>query len=432
MPRPLGAFETAATITGEELPFNAVIVLRLGGGPSREALEAALVALQRRQPLLRVRIARSSGRYVFASEGVPPIPLRVVERDGEDRWCDVAEDELNRRMEAAPGPLARCTLLTPSTDGPGSEIVLCLHHAIIDAASAGTLLRELLAHLDPAARRAGPGDPSSAPLGPPIEELLPPRHRGLRAYPGLAAFLLRQVADEVAYRWRARAARKPPIHETATSRVLSREISAEATDRLVRSARRHRATVASVASAAMLLAVQRLLYSGDEVPMRHFTFADLRPYLEPPLSGASLGSYISMLRYTVPMCRHQPLWPLARRITAQVGGGGHRGDKLYTVRMAPAMMRTILGQKSFRMGTTAVSYVGAVRLPDRVGPIEVRGLHAWVSNIPLGPEYTAHVRLFRRRLCWDILYLDADLGAERAAVIADHIVEILDAAADQE
>jgi hypothetical protein len=73
-----------------------------------------------------------------------------------------------------------------------------------------------------------------------------------------------------------------------------------------------------------------------------------------------------------------------------------------------------------------------IRLEPRCASIQVRGLHVCVSNIPLGPEYVAHVRMFDRRLWWDIVYLDADMDASLARKIADEIFETLLAAAGAE
>ena len=56
-----------------------------------------------------------------------------------------------------------------------------------------------------------------------------------------------------------------------------------------------------------------------------------------------------------------------------------------------------------------------------LGP-RVRELHAFVSNFPKGPEYTAQARIHRRRLVWDVVYLDVDMGAEEAEAITRDMV----------
>ena len=94
-------------------------------------------------------------------------------------------------------------------------------------------------------------------------------------------------------------------------------------------------------------------------------------------------------------------------------------------------MALLLRQKT-RMGTTALNYAGAARL--QVGanaPFSIEGLHAFVSNFPLGPEYTGQSRILERRLWWDIVYLDADMDRSEARAIAEEMRDLVVEAAGQ-
>jgi hypothetical protein len=91
------------------------------------------------------------------------------------------------------------------------------------------------------------------------------------------------------------------------------------------------------------------------------------------------------------------------------------------------MMKMIFRLRAFRMGATALSYSGPVELPS-AGSFKVTGLHAFATNMSVGPEYSALVRLFRGELWWDILYLDSDMDAAGAQAIAHEIRTILEEA----
>jgi hypothetical protein len=184
-------------------------------------------------------------------------------------------------------------------------------------------------------------------------------------------------------------------------------------------------TVNAALAAAFVVAAWRHLYQEAERPLRYITFADLRPRVDPPLPGERLGAYITMLRYTVRPGSAGSFWALCRRVTDQVAEGMRRGDRFSAVRLGPAMMRATLAQDRQRMATVAVSYGGPLTLAETDGKIEIRGLHGFVSNLGLGPEYTAQVKLFRSRLLMDIVYLDGDMDATMAGVIADEIVDLL-------
>lgn len=437
MRRKLGRFETAATLTNRHASFVVVIVLELDHGPSPERLAAVLAALQQRHPLLGVRIVERAGKFWFEPEGTPPIPLRVVGRTAEETWVGVVEDELNGSFDAATGPLLRCTYVTPSgpadsgSSGVRSEIVLTFHHAAMDAVSGYALLDELLRGCDPATDLGAEATAAADPGLPPAETRFPPEWRGVRRSGRLAAFLGRQLADEVAYRFRARGSRRAPIPRSARCRVLSMELSEEAASALARAARRRRVTVNGALTASFLGAVNRKLYGDGAAALRYIAFADLRPHVVPPVGDSPLGAYLAMLRYTARMRPAEGFWGLAREVSLQVAGGGRRGDTFGSLWMSEWVMRTLLRRGNERMAATAVSYSGVDRLGRSFGATELRGLHAFVSNFELGPEYTAVARLLNGRLTLDCVYLDGDMDGQLAEAIADEILAILRGAAEE-
>jgi hypothetical protein len=429
MRRKLGTFERAQVLTGDFAPFNVVAVLRVTGGPRPEVLRQACAALQRRQPLLGVHLVRQGDGFWFDSEGTPAIPVHVVERTGDTQWMAVAEEELNRGLDTTGGPLLRCSYLF-APQAP-SEIVLTFHHVIVDAVSGVRMMHELLSLCDPTREPpTAEGGEVLEPLPVP-ESLFPPGFRGWRGRWRVALFLLRQLADEARFRWGGRGKRKAPIHAAARSRILPLQLSEEETTALARRARKEKVTLNSVVSAAILLAARELLYDGQSLPLRTFTFASLRPYIRPPISEEKLGSCFAIMRFTFRV-GDQGFWELARQINEHVRTAGRRGDKLTFFLTTEMMMRAILRLRSMRMGTTAISYLGAPRLERAYGPLELYGLHTFVSNLALGPEYTALVRLFEGKLWWDILYLDADMGHARAVEMAEEIRATLHRAAHEE
>ena len=111
-----------------------------------------------------------------------------------------------------------------------------------------------------------------------------------------------------------------------------------------------------------------------------------------------------------------------------VGQSNRRGERFLANALSPGMMKMILRLKALRMCTTALSYSGPVTLGEDLGGIKVLGLHAFTSNMTLGPEYSALVRLYRAELWWDIFYLDSDMEPEMAQRIAGEIRQILDEA----
>ncbi len=425
MERQLGAFESALTFSDRHAPLNVVVVLRLEAGPSPAALRRALDAVQARHPLLRARIRTVAGRYVFGPCRDGAIALRLAERDDGEAWVREAEAELETRLDAGAGVPARCAYLEAPASGPGDcEVLLTFHHAFMDGASAVSLVRELLAACGAADAGAEPGlGEPLAPL-PAAEDLFPPACQGGRRRARLAGFLLRQLGQEIADRWRARGRWHPPISGPTRNRILSFRLSGAETKALVRRSRRRRLTLHSAFDAALLLAVSRHLYPRQSLPLRHLVFADLRPYLKPPVAAENLGAYFSMLRFCSSIAPESSLWRLAREINARVHAGVRRGEKYLFSLTGAAAMRHLIRSGKERMATTALSYTGAARLAGE-SRFPVKALHAFVSNFRLGPEYTAQVRLHAGRICWDILYLEPELDEDAARRIACEIRNLL-------
>jgi hypothetical protein len=422
--RALGAFETAQALTNAHTPFNVVMVLPLKNGPVDQALRGGLDAVQERHPLLRMKLESDNGGFRF-SPTAQKIPLDILLREDDSTWMEIAERELGHALDTETGPLVHCSSIANPENGQATEIVLTVHHSIIDAASAANLVQELLTAC--AAIEAG----ETPEIGPPLpllaaeDDLFPQILPGGRKRSGLAGFLFRQMADEIGFRLRTTRKRRPPVHPQGNCRVLCRRLAEESTTALVRACRSRRLTLGSALNAAMMVAVHRLLYDDRPTLLRHFNFADLRQILNPRISAEHLGAYHGMLRVTVPMPSGAGLWETAAAVNEKISTAARRGDTLWSIKLSEMMMRPILRQQKQRMGTTALSYTGPSRLPRRFGSIEVSSPEVFISNLTLGPEYTAQARLADGELFWNIVYLDCDMDRAAADRISDEMLEIL-------
>jgi NRPS condensation-like uncharacterized protein len=428
MKRELGKFELANALSGEYAPFNAVSVLSLTNGPNPETLQKAFHVLQQRHFLLRVQILKSKNHYNYESEGTPQIPLRIVYREKDNHWISLAEQELNRGFDLVPGPLVRCTYLVSSGQDSDCEILLTFHHSIVDAASAIHFLHNLLSLSADFEMGNSIDDLSPLPLLLPEENYFPPTFKGLSRRWKTFQFAFRQIGDEIKYRHQSRGQKKAAVQEKARCRILTVEMPAETTEKIIRNSRSKKVTLNSILSAAMLMAVARNLYGDQDIPLRHISFPDLRPYLKPPISEENMGVFHSMIRSTIFMRSGQDFWELAHQINKKIYKASKRGDKFIAPLMSPQMMSMFIRSQKMRMATTALSYPGIAKIGLSYGNIQVKKIHGFVSNFPIGPEYTATARIFNRKLWWDILYLDTDMDQNKAAKIADEIRSILQSA----
>ncbi len=422
--RALGTFETAQALTNAYAPFNVVAVLPLRNGPGHETLRRALDALQIRHPLLRMKLEPTDRGFRFEPTA-RSVQLETLDRSEGSTWMQAAENELNRALDTTSGPLLRCLRVSRPTDTSESECILTFHHSIVDATSGANVVRELLIACAAIDARETPQLGSPLPLMPPEDDLFPDSAPGGGRRSSVAGFLVRQLADEVSYRLRTIGGRRPPVHPSGACRVLCRRLGEDDTSRVVRACRSRRLPLNSALNAAMLVAVHRVLYDGKATLLRHFNFADLRPILRPRVTAEHLGSYHAMLRVTVPMPSDAGLWATAEQANRRITTAVHRGDTFASVQLSAAMMRPILHQRRQRMGTTALSYTGPSRLPRRFGSIEASSPDVFISNLTLGPEYTARASLAEGELRWNIVYLDCDMDRAIADRISDEMLDVL-------
>ncbi|MDQ3004031.1 MAG: condensation domain-containing protein [Chloroflexota bacterium] len=425
MKRELGTFERALMIADEHAPFHRVSVLRLEGAPSPQIVRNALKVLQDHHPFLSVSLLVEQGRYYFMNLVDPVLPFHVLPRWNDSHWVDIAEVELGNRINTSMGPLFRCTYLYDATH-ERAEIILTIHLTIADSASTTRLMHELLKVC--AALRDEKTLPLSgqAPQTDAVETRFPSMFRGLRLSLRTLRYTLAQLADEVSYRLQTREKRIPPVHtKTTRGHIHCIQLSEDLVDELSRRARLEKLTLDSTLNAAMLLAVNQELYAGQPVPMRTFSFANLRPYVKPPLSDQELAAYASILRYTVVVEGGLDFWQLARGLHTKIYSSLKSGDKFVANVLAEPMIKLVTRRKSFRIGATALNYNGLVPIQPSYGVMKVTGIHMFVSAYDLGPELSAQAQLFTDQLFWDFIYLDADMTRDEAIAIAEEIRTIL-------
>ncbi len=423
--RKLGNLEFCWAKMDAYAPVIFVGVLHMTHGPDPESLRKALSNMQRQQVLLNVSIRPDRAGYRFChQDNAPPVPLTCVARDGPDHWRRCAEQELVTGFDTARAPLARCLYLQGDRD---SDLIFSFHHSIIDSRSGEAFVDRLLSLCSGAAAgQADRGQNGHGGMLPPLDDLFPSTFRGLAKLRQMAGFLARQMVGEMRYRRRLAGRQKVNAAQPAGCRILSLDLSPEATRNLTRAARRRRLPVNSVLQAAMQIALARVRYPGAAVPMRGISFADLRPYLAPPPAADRLGVYITMLQYVIDMTARPDLWQLASEITDHITRAAKTGDKFAAALVSKNLITFLLKRKSMRMGMVALSYPGPLALARKYGTVQVNGLSGFISNNPLGPELAGFGTIFQGRLRLDLQYLDTDMDSAMADAIMLEIRDLLD------
>ncbi|MFF2717049.1 amino acid adenylation domain-containing protein [Streptomyces sp. NPDC058011] len=231
--------------------YNVQISLEVQGPLHTERFRAACDALLERHPMLRAAfLQKRSGEPVQVIPERTAMPWHVHDltgldpRDQADRLAAVLTADRHRRFDPADPPLMRCTLVGLGEDR--QQIILTMHHLLVDGWTTSLLLRDLLALYDH-------GDASGLPA---------PGH-----YPDYLRWLAEQDREKARTAWlEALAGLKGPTlacpgTDTARIRVLPERtvvtLSETDTSALLDISRRHGVTLNTLVRVAWALCLHR-------------------------------------------------------------------------------------------------------------------------------------------------------------------------------
>jgi hypothetical protein len=128
-------------------PFNIAVMLQLEGSISIELLKKTLEKLQKRHPLLKVRIEYNDrGRPSFTSEGVESIPITKLTRESNTLSVRIFHKQLSTpfNLDSITLPLMRVIVLESPKK---TDLILCALHSISDGQSMIYLVRDLINYM---------------------------------------------------------------------------------------------------------------------------------------------------------------------------------------------------------------------------------------------------------------------------------------------
>ncbi len=293
--RPLGAFERLFYRYSDTHPLHFVVAAEFPCQLSELDVRRALDHVQRRHPLLTVRVVDDPlrGPMFFRDTGIAPLALQVHDDENPNAWQLAAADELSRPFDRSTAPLARATLLSGSRH---SVILLTFDHTVADGISAMLVLNDVVSSLNGAAL---------APLPvPPSQEVM------------LARYHLTEAAAEQ----EPSPERDPQMDRTsvirpfdgATPHVVSVSLTEKLTAQLIDTCRTQRSTVHAALVVAASYARRQL--SGQRV-VRVLSPINFRSLIGDPRGCAD---YFMAARTATDTDDGMPFWDQARLVNQQL------------------------------------------------------------------------------------------------------------------
>jgi hypothetical protein len=352
--RRLGTFEQFLWATDKWTPRHFVVVAQIEGELQPVSLADALAHAQRRHPALRVGIGTEAVAKPHFVRANATIPLRLIDRDSEDRWFSEVQTELAVPFRPEIGPLLRCIAVHGRTI---SEIILVVYHAIDDGMSAKYLLRDLLQGIQGMNLVRLPPRPS-------LEELV--IHQG--ALPSTSPSSRRSDAK---------------LHRPCKPLISSFQIESRQTATILARCREEQTTLQGALMAAAMISLEQPV-------VRCLAPINLRP-LCPPIED-DFGLYISSGFASFMRDDAVDFWSLARQARAQSAGAFDpkslqgrfaRLSALLAVNHDPQSI-----YEAYRQGVTfdvVVSNLGEFSTSDQTNVLRVTALYL-LLNTELEPS----------------------------------------------
>lgn len=392
--RRLGALEEAMVLLDRKCGTGRIVrVLHCVGQLDLSAFRQALADVLLCYPILRGRLGGANGTELEVVSPTISVPVGVVRCEERLAWMGAFEDNLNAPAFGSNGPLLRVEILRHPKSSR-FEIVLAIHHALVDGASINQVAKTLVAAYD---RRLSGREPASIrqPVSPSAETYLPPLG-GAEEDAIVAQLVERQTAS---------LSSTPTSSQTqsAMSRVLSWDIEVSDTRAAVEEWKRRGSSTQGVLGAALLSSVAKVLTdSTSSVSLA--TTVDLRrvhPDRIPSgvIANLSTGVRTFHRRVGSDACH----WPCALEITHAVRGAIMRREPEAAIRLQRAVAEYYSVSRQ-PPATTTLSNLGATRFGGGYEHVRVGSVHGGVPMHCFGRTTYNQVSFSDSAIHWNLVF----------------------------
>lgn len=357
-------------------------VVQLSGPITADLIKKSLTFLQARHPLLRASFSPSGDSFII-DEQATELPLSIMDRDHPEKWKQIYEQHLNEPFALKAGYLWRAAYLCNKNDYQGEhELIVSFHHAIIDGWSIGIFYRDMLNY----ARMILEGQIPKVDLLPllPNTDVLQKKEVSWEQYTvgnKIGMNELMKIADQL-YSYE----RNVTLMERST-RFLIQESDENELHKMLDKARENNATLTSLLSAALLLAVFRVKgdTNGRGQVQVSMTPVNMRNNCNPIIGPDHIGPYVSAINTFHFTDQNTALWELARSFKDSSIKAVE--EQIYMPRdfdrQAYIQMLSGMGQGplvgKYTLGAAVTNY-GVIDLPVAYGPILIKHFYSGAAR----------------------------------------------------
>jgi hypothetical protein len=403
-------------ITGERLmyidastPLNVVFTIKIRGSFHLHTLQAALSKVQCKHPFLRVSIRENkNGRPYFVADNlIHEIPVRQVDRAGDDDWIAENKAEWIQLFNSEDEPLARVVWIK----GKGvSELMLVCAHCVCDGKSIITLMSEIVTVMDKPETEL-----KAYPLFGSVDELLPAR------YSFFQVIKARIASFAVWKQFYFRPAGRP--YTAGDNYMFHWKSDVEITKRLIEACKKNDTTVHAALCVIFLAAFQSVLLQCNGVVLSP---VDMRRFV-PRIRADMMFAIAPALELSVdPLARD--FWMKARKIKADMNEkiGSLNGDAVlklseyFPVRTMIRRMKTSAGRQDL-----VISNLGLLGLAEHYRSFDIETVYSLTAAFPFFNPNIVFVSTFKEQLDFCFCSNDGYLGQQEAAIMLEKVRKLI-------
>ncbi|MFM2064487.1 MAG: hypothetical protein RLZZ507_4158 [Cyanobacteriota bacterium] len=404
----------------QQHPENVTFSVTITGKLNVDRLKEALAWLQQRHSRLRVKIViNAENQPQFSEKDVPPIPLKVIERQGEKNWCQEMVSELLIPLSWNQEPLMRVLLLiSPDI----SNLLITFHHCIGDGISGTYLIRDILQFI---------GEPDSQkeilPDLPPIDQLLPETAKKISLVDETSP---ESIKYDSIFATHFRTKNKQPGCDDFKISLFNLTISVKHTNQLIARCREEKTTVHGALYAAFLLAIFAEINANEATIFRCHSPINIRKYLNIKIDE-NLGEYI-----TRPIIQHQvskdtDFWDLAREVKHKLNQVITEGKLFNDVFMVREIISNdaqtnvnILNLLDNLVMDIAITNLGILNIPQQFGHLQIEEVYV-MATAPKTLPLLIGVATIGGKMCLIGRYIESIIPSENAQNIKERFMQQL-------
>lgn len=396
--RKLGLIENFFDIAHDSGAMIYVNIVKIEGTINPDLLQQSLDLVQNHYPLLQVHVDKLEDGHYFQSEGTLKIPLRVIHKQDDNQWHEIAEKEMHQKFIGKKNPLCRFTLLHSSSNNSISELIATFHHGIADGISCMYLFNQLLYFYQKIASGDKIEKKAASSLLPPIECLV-------------GNSFVKTKDDENSTENSHQEIPKPKliIEQEAppsdrNTHFITRIIEPKKSRIFINRCKQEKTTVHGALCAAMLFSAARHSPTNSPINLSCSSNVNLRKYCQPEINNQYLACLVSRIAENHSLDENTLFWNLARECKSKIHKSLERRVpiKLICSEDLRNFNSDVISQLAeYQMGrdmTVHVSNLGKINIPENYGNLKIKELYFSTGQHIFGSCFWLGVVTFQEKL----------------------------------